>query len=114
MTLVKAGATAGAVLALVGLFVAVVPTDLYVATRGWAHDAFGASVEMTQKMYVTDLRKSISHYNKQICYDTHTEADLDELDKSYAEYYKETKSSHPFLQQSLADICKKLRVRPRK
>ena len=110
MTLTKAGASAGALLALMGLFSAVVPADLYVATRGWVSERFGPNVERTKKMFVTDLRRSISHYNKQICYGTHADSDFEELTEAYLDYHSEVGEPHPFVSQGQGDICHKLRV----
>ncbi len=111
MGIVKMGAYAGAVMAVLVMGQTIVPNFLYPATRGWTQTEFGATVRQTREMYVTDLRRNISYYNKQVCRDLHTEQDLEELNETYTAYFVETGESHPFKSQSQADICRKLRVK---
>jgi len=110
LKLVKIGAYAGAIMACIALGGAIVPSELYVATRGWTAERFGPSAAMTKKMFIVDLRKSISHYNKQICYGTHTDEDISLLMQGYLDYHREVGESHPFASQSQSDICHKLRL----
>ena len=110
MTLTKAGALAGAIVACLGLGQMIVPSYLYPAHRGYVQDEFGQSIRMTKSLFLTDLQRNIAHYNKQVCYGTHTQDDLDELADAYHSYSELTSDVHYFDGASIEDICRKLRI----
>ena len=110
MNLVKAGAIAGSILACIGLGQAIIPKMLYPAHRGYVHDEFSQSMQMTKSLFLTDLQRKVSYYNKQVCYGIHTEKDLDELAEAYHSYSEITSDVHYFEGASIEDVCRKLRI----
>ena len=110
MNLVKAGAIAGSLLACIGLGQAIIPKMLYPAHRGYVHQETDQTNRMTKALFLTDLQRNISYYNKQICYGMHTEKDLDELAEAYHSYSEITSDVHYFMGASTEDVCRKLRI----
>jgi len=96
-----------AVLTLLVMVLPVIPESFWLATRGWTESHFGQKVDLG---YEKDLNTDIAHYNKQICYGTHTQYDVDTLADRLEQFYEHKNHRHQYDGASQAEICHKLRV----